>query len=88
MSTLVPAQLLARLHTSHTLRDGIEELHHTNKVLSDHLKPWADEALKLSQEVDYAVKQLNQTLESVTAATEGPTSQKLVDIAQNTVLQC
>ena len=83
MPTLVPAQCLAWMCTSHTLRDDLEELRHKNKVLSDHLKPSVDEALKLSQEVDVAVKQLNQTLESVTVTNEGPTSQKLLDIAQD-----
>ena len=56
MSTLIPSQRLAWLYTSQTLRDYIEALHHKKKVLSDHLKPWADEALNLSQEVDVVVK--------------------------------
>ena len=51
------------------------------------MKPWADEALKISQDVDVAIKKLNQTLESVTAATKGPLSEKLVEIAQNAVVQ-
>ena len=74
MSTLIPAQCLERMCANDTLRDEIEELWHKNKVLSDHLKPLAVEALKLSQEVDVTVKQLNQTMESVTISTEGPTS--------------
>ena len=49
------------------------------------MKPWATTTLKLSQDVDIAVKRLNQTLESVTAATKGLTSQKLVDITQSNV---
>ena len=85
--TLILAQLLAHLRPNHALKDDLEELHHKKKVLSDHLKPWANEALNLSQEVDVAFKHLNQTMESVTTATEGPTWQKLVDIAQNATAQ-
>lgn len=48
MPTLVAAQRLARLHTNHALRDEIEVLCHKKQVLSDHLKPWEDEAMKLS----------------------------------------
>ena len=80
MPTLIPAQCLACLRASHALKDGLEGLHHKKKVLGDHLQPWADEALKISQDLDFVVKQLNRTLESVTTATEGPTSQKLVEI--------
>ena len=87
MPTLIPTKCLAHLRASHALIDDLEGLRHKKKVMSDHLKPWADEAFKLSQEVDVAVKQLNQTLESVTAATEGPTSQKLMKISQNVVAQ-
>ena len=49
------------------------------------MKPWAVEALKIFQDVDVVVKQLKQTLESVTVVTEGPTLQNLVDIAQNSI---
>ena len=78
---------MERLRTSNTLRDEIEELRHKNHVLGECLKPWVATALQLSQDVDVVVKRLNQTLESVTAATEGPTSQKLVDIAQSAAAQ-
>lgn len=83
MPTLVVAPHLACIHTSHALREEIEELCHKKQVLNDHLKPWANEALKLSQDLDTTVKQLNQTFDSVIAATEGLNSQKLVKIAQN-----
>ena len=65
----------------------MEALRQWKKTLRDHLKPWDDEALKLSQDVDITFKQLNQTLESVTAATEGPNLQKLVEIAENATAQ-
>ena len=84
MPTLIPTQRLTRLRASHALRDDLEELRHKKKVLSDHLKLWADEALKISQDMDVVVKQLNWTLESVTATTEGLTSQNLVEIGTNT----
>ena len=87
MHTLIPAQRLAPLQANHVLKDDLEGLHHKKKVLNNHLKPWANEALNISQDVDVAVKQLNQTLESVTTATEGPSSQNLVDIVQKTTVQ-
>lgn len=87
MPTLVPAQRLARLRTNHDLQNDIDEIRHKKKVLGDRLKPWVVEALKLLHDVDVGIKQLNQTLESVTIATEDPTSQKSVDIAQNDVAQ-
>lgn len=74
MPTLVPAHHLARLQTSHAVQNDIEELQHKKKSLGDRLKPWATKSLKLSQDVDVAIKQLNQTLVSVTATTKGPTS--------------
>ena len=83
MPTMIPTQRLAHLRANHALRDDLEGIFPKKKVLSDHLKPWADEALKISQDLDVAVKQLNQILESVTVAKKGPTSQKLVDIAKN-----
>lgn len=58
MPTLIAAQRLACLRTSHVLIDEIEELCHKKQVLRDHLKPWADESLKLSQDLDVVVKQL------------------------------
>ena len=69
------------MRTSHALQADIDELQKNKNTLGDHLKPWATEALKLSQDVDVAIKQLNQTLESVTATTEGSISETLVDIA-------
>ena len=57
------------------------------KVLGDFLKPWAIEALKISQDVDVTIKQLKQTLESVTIMTEGLISQNLVEIVQNFATQ-
>ena len=56
MPTLMAAQRLSRLHASHTLRDEIKELHRKKKVLIDHLKPWVDEALNLSQDLYTKVK--------------------------------
>ena len=53
----------------------------------ERLKPWAATALRLSKYFDGATKRLNQILESVTTATEGPPSQKLVDLAQNAAAQ-
>ena len=75
------ARRLQRLRTSQALQADIEDLRKKNKTLGDRLKLWADEALKLSQDADVAIKQLNQTLESVAALIEGPLSEKLVDIA-------
>lgn len=75
------------MHTSHDLQADIDELRQKKKVLSDRLKPWAAEALKLSQDVDVAVRQLNQTLESVTATMKSQILQNLVDIAQNVAAQ-
>ena len=87
MTTLILAQRLARLLTIHALWDDIDNLCQNKKTLSDHLKPWVDEALKLAQDIDVTVKHLNQTLDSVTAATKGPTLQNLVDIAENSTAQ-
>ena len=87
MPALIPAQRLAGVWANHALRYDLEGFRHNNKVLSDHLKPWVDESLKISQDLDVVVKQLNQTLESVTTTTEGPTSQKLVEFAQNASAQ-
>ena len=81
------ATKLAHLKTSNLLQDEIEELWRKKHAIGERLKPWADATLQLSQDTDVAVKRLNQTLESVTATTEGPTSQKLVDIAQSTTAQ-
>ena len=87
LPTLVPTQCLQWLRTIQALQLDIEDLQQKKKILGDCLKPWAVEALKLSQDVDVAIKQLNQTLESVTAATKSPISEKLVDIAQNASIQ-
>ena len=59
MPTLIHTQWLAWLRASHTLRDEIDELHQKKKIVGDRLKPWADEALKLSQDIDLTVKKLN-----------------------------
>ena len=71
MPTLIPTQRLPCLQANHALRDDQEELLQKNKVLSDHLKPWADETLKIYQDLDVVVKKMNQTLKSVITATEG-----------------
>lgn len=52
-----------------------------------HMKLWADEAMKLSQDLDVVVKNLNQTYQSINLATEGLTSQKLVDTTQSAANQ-
>ena len=46
------------------------------------MKPWADEATKLSQDLDVTVRNHNQTLQSVTLATKGLTSKKLMETVQ------
>lgn len=74
LPTLVLAQCLVRLRTSNTLQDEIKGLCHKKHVIREHLKPWAAIDLQLSQDVDGAMKRLNQTLESVMAVTEGPRS--------------
>ena len=83
----MPTQRLQQLHTSQVLQAYIEDLRQKNKTLGDQLKMWANEALKLSQDADVAIKQLNQTLESVATAIEGELSEKLVNIAQNVDVQ-
>ena len=87
LTTLVPTQCLAQLKTSNDLQDKIEKLLHKQHIMAKHLKPWTATTLQLSHDIDGATKQLNQILESVTAATEGPTSQKLVDLAQSAAVQ-
>ena len=47
------------MHTSHALQADIDELWKKKNALGDRLKHWAAEALKLSQDVDVVVKQLN-----------------------------
>ena len=59
MPTLIPTQCLARLRASHALIDDPEELRLKKKVLSDHLRPWVYEALKIFQDLDVMVKKLN-----------------------------
>ena len=63
------------------LRSEIIGLRCKKQILRYHLKPWSDEALKLSQDLEGGMRQLNQTLDNVTTSTAGPTLQKLVEIA-------
>lgn len=43
-------------------------------MLTTHMKPWEDEAMKISQDLDVTVKNLSQTYQSISLATEGLTS--------------
>ena len=54
--TLVPTQRLARLGTSQALKADMDALQQRKQRLSNHLQPWVDEALKLSHDIDVAVK--------------------------------
>ena len=67
--------------------DKIENLRRTKHVIQKLLKPWADTALQLTQDAQSAIARLHWLLERVTAATDGPASLTLVNIAQQAVAQ-
>lgn len=68
---------------SQALQDEVKELHWKKYIVTNHMKPWTNKEMNLSQDLDAAVKNLNQTLQSVTLVREGPTSKNIVDIMKN-----
>lgn len=87
LPTLIPAQRMTCLQTNQALQGEVEALRRQKEIVTNHIKPWAKEAMQLSQDLDVVVHNLNQTMKKVTSATEGPPSELLVETMQSTANQ-
>lgn len=84
--TLVITQCLTRLHEGRIIKTEIEDLCHKEELLEARIKPWAKEALQLSQNLDNTLNSIQQMQRSIKLATDGPTTEKLV-LLQGAIVQ-